>query len=693
MILAKAAPFGHPRAGELLLSQLDPTPPTTPHAPIWRDAVALWAVVVIALSGCRRPMADARRSPPLPPIGWPSYAGDPGATRFSPITELTPANVRRLRPAWVWRPAEGRVRDTLKRRLASPLSFEATPLVFADTLFLVTPLHQAVALDATTGREIWRFDPGTWRQGATLTRVNVTHRGVTVWSGPQGRRVFLATGPFLYALDAATGKPLPDFGDGGKVDLVVGLGRKVDPAHFGNTSPPAIIDSLVVVGSAVADEVTYPGDPPGDVQAFHAITGAPVWRWSPVPGAGEPGADTWPPNAAATVGHTNTWAPITVDPERGLVFLPVSTPSNDWYGGARLGANLFAESLVCLDGRTGKERWHFQTVHHGLWDYDLASQPTLIQVRRGGRTIDAVAVAGKTGFIYAFDREAGTPLWPIEERPVPPSDVPGEIASHTQPYPTKPAPFARQGFGLSDVVDFTPAIRAQALERLKGRRLGPIFTPPSLPGTIVSPGWIGGAGWGSVAFDPSTRTLYVKATNRATLASLVPAQAGRPDQQGAYVLDPDTLPRSGDHFRLPAVRRWFGANIPPVEIPVGKPPYGTLTAVDMDSGEQRWQITLGDTPAIRKHPALRHLDLPPLGVAGPPGAIVTAGGLLFITGGGSVLFAIDKASGETVWSYELGLDAFSVPVIYRGSDGRPYVVSAAGSGTKARLVAFTLDPP
>ncbi len=658
----------------------------------WFDGTGVVLAVLTALSACGEPTADPGRQAEAP-MGWPYHGYDPGGSRSSPIADLTPGNVHRLRPAWVWETRQDHVRDQAGRRLASPLRFEATSLVFDDTLFLVTPLHRAVALDATTGRQIWQFDPDTWREAGAPTRLNVTHRGVSVWSGPRGRRVFLATGRFLYALDAATGEPLADFGANGRVDLTAGLSRAVNPAHYGNTSPPALLDSLVIVGSAVGDGITYRGDPPGDVQAFDVITGKQVWRWSPVPAAGEPGADTWPPNASAEAGHTNVWAPMTVDAERGLVFLPVSTPSDDWYGGERHGANLYAESLVCLDGRTGKRRWHFQTVHHGLWDYDLASQPTLIQVRREDRTIDAVAVAGKTGFLYAFERESGIPLWPIEERPVPASDVPGELASPTQPYPTKPAPFASQGFELEDLVDFTPAIRALALERVRGRRLGPMFTPPSIEGTIVRPGWIGGAGWGAVAFDASTRTLYVKGTNRANLGLLVEIPPGRSEQQGAFILDPTIVPRSGYHFVLPAVRRWFGADVRPVEVPVGKPPYGTLTAINMDSGEHLWQITLGDTPAIRNHPSLRHLRLPPLGVAGPPGAIVTAGGLLFITGGGRVLYALDKTSGKTLWSSDLGLEGFSVPSIYRASDGRTYVVVAAGVGLKARLTAFTMDPP
>ena len=393
--------------------------------------------------------------------------------------------------------------------LAVPSHFEATPLELGDTLYVVTPLHQVFALDAVSGRQLWRFDPDTWRRAGVPARVGVTHRGVAIWTGSTGRRVFLASGRQLFALDARSGTPVATFGDSGKVDITANLPWAANPADFGNTSPPAVFDSLVIVGSSITDSTIYPRDPPGLVQAFDVLTGRRVWSWAPIPRPGAPGSETWPRGVLGTMGHTNVWAPITVDSERGLAFLPVSTPSNDWYGGGRVGDNLFAESLVCLDARTGIQRWHFQIVHHGIWDYDPASEPTLIRVQRNGKAVDAVALAGKTGFVYAFERETGVPLWPIEERPVPASDVPGEHASPTQPFPTWPKPFARQGLTGKDLLDFTPEVAAMVRAAVRNYRLGPIFTPPSLKGTLVSPGWIGGAGWGSVAFDPTTATLYV----------------------------------------------------------------------------------------------------------------------------------------------------------------------------------------
>jgi quinoprotein glucose dehydrogenase len=379
------------------------------------------------------------------------------------------------------------------------------------------------------------------------------------------------------------------------------------------------------------------------------------------------------------------WAPFTVDADRGLVYLPVSTPSNDYYGGDRLGDNLFAESIVCLDAATGARVWHFQTIHHGLWDYDMPAPPVLGTVRANGRSIDMVTVLGKTGWAYVFDRVTGVPLWPIEERPVPASDVPGERAASTQPVPTRPAPFARQGFGEADVIDFTPAIHAAALEELRKWRHGAIYTPPSLQGTIQMPGIIGGAGWGGGAFDPETGMLYVKSSNQPAIMRL---RAPSPDEQdtiqGRYVID-----RSAS-LRVRATMPDSAGNDRTVSLPIGKPPYGTLVAIDLNTGDHRWEITIGDTPGLRNDPLLRGLNLPPLGVAGSPGPIVTAGGLVFLTGGGATLFAVDKSNGRILWEADLGTQGYAVPMTYATRDGRQFVVIATGSGNNAVLRAFAL---
>ncbi|HXV85925.1 MAG TPA: amidohydrolase family protein [Gemmatimonadales bacterium] len=618
-------------------------------------------------------------------VSWPVYGGDPGGMKYSPLTTINRDNVGRLAPAWEWVVGEKAIQSGPATRAARPGSFQATPLVINDTMYLSTPFNRVVALDAATGRELWVFDPGTSATGQPSNGTGFVHRGVATWTDGSERRVFLNTRWRLIALDAATGKPVSSFGTGGEVDLAGALQWEVNRLHYTNTSPPVVFRDLVILGNGVGDRLVYPHDPPGDVQAFDVRTGRRVWRFHPIPQPGELGHETWEGDAWKRTGHTNVWAPFTVDPERGLLYLPVSTPSNDFYGGDRKGDNLFAESLVCLDANTGRRVWHFQTVHHGLWDYDLPAPPNLITITVGGRRIDAVAVLGKTGLVYTFDRVSGEPVWPIEERPVPASDVPGERAARTQPFPTRPAPFAKQGLTAEDALDFTPELKRLAVEEIGRYLAGPIFTPPTLAGTIMMPGLIGGAGWGGGAFDPETGTLYVKASNWPQLIRLW--QPPRSDTINArYAYD-----RTGSlGIRLPGATADGGTGMESRALPVHRPPYGTLTAIDMNSGEHRWQVTVGDTPWMREHPALKGLDLPPLGVSGSPGPMVTAGGLVFLTGGGAVLYAIDKTSGQTLWQADLGAQGYAVPMTYQTGAGRQFVVIATGDGENAVLRAFAL---
>ena len=611
---------------------------------------------------------------------WREYGGDPGATKYSPLTGITRENVARLRKAWQW--STGERRDSALR--VRPGYFEATPLMIGDTLYFPTPYNRVIALDGSSGRELWRFDPRATEAGQPPNGMGFVHRGVAAWSDGRTRRIFLNSRWRLIALDAATGRPIPGFGTNGEIDLTAGLGRRINRLHYTSTSPPVIWRDLVIVGNGVADRLTYRGDPPGDVQAFDARTGRRVWSFDPIPKPGQPGHETWEDSSWARVGHTNVWAPFTVDTARGLVFLPVSTPGNDYYGGARKGDNLFAESLVALDARTGRRVWHYQTVRHGLWDYDLPGPPLLATVRSAGRARDVVAVAGKTGFLYVFDRVTGEPVWPIEDRPVPASDVPGERAAATQPFPIWPRPFSRQGVTEADLIDYTPELLAMAKEAVRSYRLGPLFTPPSLQGTVTLPGVIGGAGWGGGAFDPVSGLYYVKANNSPALHKLAPPRPS-PTNDAAYSFDPGAplgiSSAPGDRAE-PEVAG---------TVPILKPPYGTVTAIDLASGEHRWQVSLGDWPRVRNHPLFRRLNLPPVGVVGSPGPIVTAGGLLFVTGGGSTLFALDAETGATLWSAELGAFGYAVPMTYRTRAGRQFVLIATGGEDEdGVLQAFAL---
>lgn len=635
---------------------------------------------VLALAAVCAPPASAQR------VDWATPSGDAGAMRWSPVAEVNRANVARLAVAWTWKTGERNIPAGPGQKPARPGLFQTSPVVIGDTMYLSTPYAQVAALDARTGKELWKYDPEVWRAGQPSNGTGFVHRGVATWTDGRSRRVFINARWKLVALDAGTGRPIPSFGNAGEVDLTRELRRPVNKLHYTNTSPPVVYGDVVIVGNGVGDRLRYRNDVPGDVQAFDVRTGRRVWSFKTIPDSGEYGWKTWEDGSYSYMGHTNVWAPMSLDAKRGLLFLPVSTPTNDWYGGDRKGDNLFAESVVAVDARTGRRVWHYQIVHHGLWDYDLPAPPVLATIAWRGRPRDVVAVPSKTAWIYVFDRVTGTPIWPITERPVPPSDVPGERASPTQPAPSRPAAFARQQVTENDLIDFTPELKRRAIEVFRQYRSGPIFTPPSEQGTIVMPGSIGGAGWGSTAYDPESHTLFVKGTDNPVMYRI---EKGVPN---------DTI---GFDYTADLVHSGLGVTVdpdsgasdhaPPEQLPLIKPPYGTMTAIDLDSGKRRWQVTLGDTPAIRAHPLLKGVSLPPLGVAGAVGGTVTKGGLLFATGGGNVLYALDTRDGRVLWQHALPAGrGYANPITYRTADGTQYIVIASGGGENAELVAFSL---
>ncbi len=639
-------------------------------------------------------------APGVPPIQqWPVYAGDEAATHYSPLADINRQTVGRLAVAWEWSVGEANLQEFGTR----PGNFQNTPLMIDGVLYVSTPYNRVVALDPETGRERWSFDPKAYEDGQPPNGTGFVHRGVAAWrdgpsagSGPSraqsrdgGRlRIFLASRYRLISLDALTGEPVSSFGTQGTVDLSAGLRWEIDKRHYTNTSPPVVYKDLVIVGNGVGDRLMYRNDPPGDVRAFDARTGRLVWSFHTVPAPGEFGHDTWEEESWRFTGHTNVWAPMALDAERGLVYLPVTTPSNDYYGGRRPGANLFAESIVCLDAATGERKWHYQIVHHGLWDYDLPAAPILVTITVDGRRIDAVVQLTKQGFAFVFDRVTGQPVWPIDERAVPPSDVPGERAWPTQPFPTKPAAFAPQGSSEEDLFDATPALKAAAVEALKAYRTGPLYTPPSAQGTVVRPGIIGGANWGGGSFDPETGMLYVKTSNQPFVVSIVEPDRSASNPRASEV-DAELVGRSGGLSFVPPAPEGFEGRMP--SLPLFKPPYGELVAIDLNAGTIAWRVPAGDMPSVREHPLLEGVELPArLGTPGAPGNIVTAGGLVFVGGGDTALRAFDKDTGREVWSFDLPRRTGGTPMTYRAASGRQYVVVATGGGRDAALVAFAL---
>ena len=607
-------------------------------------------------------------------VEWPFYGGDQAGTKYSPLTDIDAGNVSRLHVAWQWQTGEVPLEEYGTR----PGMFEATPLMIDNVLYLSTPYHRVVALNAETGAQLWAYDPKSYVDGQPPNGTGYVHRGVAAWRDGGALRIFLNTRYRLICLDAKSGTLVDTFGNHGIVDLSHGLIWEVRKLDYTNTSPPVVYKNLVILGNGVGDRLVYHHDPPGDVRAFDARTGKQVWSFHTIPQQGELGNDTWGGDAWKFTGHTNVWAPMTLDEKRGLVYLPVSTPSNDLFGGARPGANLFAESLVCLDAATGRRKWHYQILHHGLWDYDLASPPNLITVTVDGRTIDAVVQLTKQGFAFVFDRVTGAPVWPIEERPVPPSDIPQEHASPTQPFPTKPPAFTPQGVTLDDAFDLTPELKAEAQAEMKKYRIGPLFTPPSLRGTVIRPGNIGGANWGGGAFDPDTGILYVKSTNSPTMAKVVAVKHAASDPRAAEV----DAEWTGD---LAATASFHGG------LPLTKPPYGLVTAIDLRQGTIGWQQPFGDAAQLHRNPAIAALALgDQLGASGPMGGVVTKGGLLFIGGGDNAFHAIDKITGRELWRAALPGRATSTPMTYRTRAGHQYVVIATGVGKGASLVAFGL---
>ncbi|MDA8922077.1 pyrroloquinoline quinone-dependent dehydrogenase [Gammaproteobacteria bacterium] len=605
---------------------------------------------------------------------WPSYGGDNGSQKYSTLDQVNASNVADLVTAWSWEsPDNATVADNIAQQnyRAVPAGFKATPIVIEGVMYVPSSFGRVVALDAASGEEKWVFDTEAWSSGRPAN-LGYNSRGVGYWSSEDKQRIFFATNDAnLWSIDALTGLPDSSFGDGGKIDLSLGLGREIDKRQYGVVSPPLVTNDIVVVNSIINDGPTTKEMPPGNVRGFDPRTGDIVWMFETIPQAGAFGNETWKNGSWEYTGNTNSWTIMSADDELGIVYLPIGTPTNDWYGGLRHGDNLFAESLVAVEAKTGKRLWHFQMVHHGVWDYDLPAAPTLVDLTVEGKKIKAVAQISKQGFTYVFDRVTGDPVWPIIETPVPQSNVPGEQLSLTQPIPTKPPAFELQGLSDDTLVNFTPELRREAEQLIEQFDSGPLFTPPSLRGTINIPGWGGGGWWTGAAFDPDSGLFYIPS---ATIPIVVQLQEADPEKSNLRFVRGGAMNVGG-----------------PQGLPLTKPPYGRIVATNLNSGEQEWMIPHGE--GIRqKIIDMGILDPGPVGGPSRTGPLLTKT-LLFVAqvdNGRNLLRAFDKATGAVVHEIELPLPPQGSPMTY-AVKGQQYLSIAIGGGPDSRL--FTLSLP
>ncbi len=705
----------------------------------------VWRTSVVATAyGClTAPAADR---------DWPVYLGDAARSHFSQLKQITARNVNQLEVAWTYHAGDARP-DNLSQ-------IQCNPIIVDGVLYATSPQLKLVALEAATGRELWRFDP--FGGSATGGAVGV-NRGVVYWAEGHDRRILFSADHFLYSIDADTGRPVGSFGTDGRVDIKEGLGREVSKLYVVSTTPGTLFRNLLFLPLRVGEGPAPAA--PGHIRAYDVRSGRIVWMFHTIPYPGEEGADTWPPDAWTYVGGANCWAGMALDERRGIVFIPTGSAAFDFWGGNRIGQDLFANCLLALDANTGRRLWHFQCVHHDLWDRDLPAPPNLVTVKRNGRNIDAVAQITKSGHVFVFNRQTGEPLFPIEERQVPPSDLQGESAWPTQPLPLKPAPFARQLFTYNEITDLSPASHRAVLDRFAGLRPHLPFAPPNTMGTIIFPGFDGGGEWGGAAVDPDG-VLYVNASEMAWILTMVPTQAdtniatakgqrmfvqicaachglegrgnaaqnvpslvdiskkmsrediirllqtGRgvmpsfgflsepqkrsvadfvlgknpPEEAGSRAGDvagDEVL--GGSPYTFTGYNRWLDTN----GYPAVKPPWGTLNAIDLNTGEYRWRVPLGEDPALSAR------GIPPTGLENYGGPLVTAGGLVFIGATKDEMFrAFDRRTAKLLWQVKLSAGGYSTPATYL-ANGRQHVVIACGGGkmgTKSgdAYVAFAL---
>ena len=633
---------------------------------------------------------------------WRHYGNDLANTRYSPLDQINRDNFNKLEVAWRFKT------DALGPR--PEYNFESTPLMVGGVLYSTAGSRRAVvALDAATGELLWMHGEREGSRAQASPR-QLSGRGLAYWSdGREARILYVTTGYRLVALDAKTGVPVPGFGKDGIVDLKLDDDQDMDltTGEIGLHATPTVAKDVVIVGAAHAVSFVPKSrkNEKGYVRAFDVRTGKRLWIFHTIPLPGEFGNNTWEKDSWAYTGNTGVWGQISVDEELGLVYLPVEMPTGDLYGGHRPGNGLFGESLVAVDLRTGQRKWHYQFIHHGMWDWDLPAAPILADLNVNGRVVKAVAVPTKQGWIYTFDRATGQPVWPIEERPVPKGDVPGEWYSPTQPFVTKPPAFERQGVTLDDLIDFTPELKAEAVQKVSRYRLGPIFTPPALSkwegplATLMLPSPAGGANWWGGSFDPENKKLYVFSTMAISPAGLVKSDPKQSDMD--YIAGEATDPKApAAASAAPQGEGSPSAGLNIRGLPLGKPPYASITALDMNKGDLAWRIAHGETPDnVRNHPALKGLTIPRTGRAGRIGTLVTKTLLIAGEGGvfttpngqrGAMLRAYDKATGADVGAVYMPAPQSGGPMTYMLNGKQYIVVAISGGGYSGELVAFRL---
>ncbi|MBN9695108.1 MAG: pyrroloquinoline quinone-dependent dehydrogenase [Zoogloea sp.] len=625
---------------------------------------------------------------------WREYTADKHGSRFAAAPEVTASSVKSMHVAWRWAMPDNAIAAE-NPELRTWVN-ESTPLAVEGVLYTTSPMSLVSAIDGATGKTLWTYDPKAYQDG-TPPNLGFINRGLTYWEDGADKRLIVGTGDgYLIVLDARTGKPVKSWGDNGRVDLTKGLRRPIDRSLIAVTSPPIVCGNQIIPSIAVLDSFAVGRQPmkyhpPGDVQAFDVKTGKRAWLFQQPPQQGEKGNETWENDSWKTTGSGNMWARPSCDEELGLVYLPFSTPTNDFYGGHRKGDGLFGESLVAVNARSGKIAWYFQMVHHGLWDYDLPTSPNLMDLTVGGKKIKAAVQVTKQGFVFAFDRTNGKPVWPIEERPVPQSTVPGEKSSPTQPFPSLPAPFVQQGVTEDDLIDLTPKLKEEAKKILSRYNYGPLYTPPTMDkaGTLEVPGVLGGASWAGAAHNPRTNVLYVPSFTIPFGIKIKKENNGVYDYTGT----------------------WAGVG-GPQGLPLFKPPFSSVTAIDMNTGEHLWRIPAGKGPV--DHPALKDLKLDRLGVP-RESFIALTDNVLFLAPEGTnsvlglssrgnalvtqatvdekepYLYAHDAKTGALLSELRLPGAAFGSLMSYKAKGKQYVIVPIGGAGLPAELVAVQVS--